>query len=460
MSLVRRSIAVLLAAATVGPVLACGPYDLPALARQAMGSDGDAGKYAIIALRAAGPAGLQALINENAALLESGRRAQEADLAGPPDPAWQRLCAVLDAVGRVRDCYASQLYWYTDLGLAKAAAKAARKPILSLRLMGNLDDEYSCANSRYFRTVLYANETVSKLLRERFILHWESVRPVPRVTIDFGDGRVLERTLTGNSIHYVLNPDGQIIDALPGLYGPKAFLDGLAQAEPYACAPVGQRVLWNYHTGRLNAITAAWSADIKAAGGTLEETPQPAVAGTAVATTVAAHPTALRAAPLAMSKSGAEMPILARIGPDSDTLEAATDEQLWRRIAQQHRGDARLDRSSLRFMREKSALLRADTRTNVASASCCSTVAPMAAKFADTLALDTVRNEYLLHTQLHEWLLESGPVRDVAEFNERVYAELFLTPSSDPWLGLLPTEAYTALSNDGVTAAFAGPDHP
>jgi methylglutaconyl-CoA hydratase len=26
-----------------------------------------------------------------------------------------------------------------------------------------------------------------------------------------------------------------------------------------------------------------------------------------------------------------------------------------------------------------------------------------------------------------------------------VYAELFLTPSSDPWLGLLPAEAYAAL---------------
>ncbi len=55
------------------------------------------------------------------------------------------------------------------------------------------------------------------------MLHWQSVRPVPRVTIDFGDGRKLERTLTGNSAHYVLASDGTPLDVLPGLYSPLAF---------------------------------------------------------------------------------------------------------------------------------------------------------------------------------------------------------------------------------------------
>ena len=60
------------------------------------------------------------------------------------------------------------------------------------------------------------------------------MRPAPRVTVDFGDGRRLERTLTGNSVHYVLSPDGRPIDALPGLYAPRAFLAGLAEAEAAA----------------------------------------------------------------------------------------------------------------------------------------------------------------------------------------------------------------------------------
>jgi hypothetical protein len=51
------------------------------------------------------------------------------------------------------------------------------------------------------------------------------------VTIDFGDGRKLEQTLTGNSIHYVLDSDGRPIDAIPGLYSPQVFLENLKDAE-------------------------------------------------------------------------------------------------------------------------------------------------------------------------------------------------------------------------------------
>jgi hypothetical protein len=34
--------------------------------------------------------------------------------------------------------------------------------------------------------------------------------------------------------------------------------------------------------------------------------------------------------------------------------------------------------------------------------------------------------------------------------NEKVYETLFLTPGSDPWLGLFSPEVYTALDNGGV----------
>src|SRR5207247_2076765 len=96
------------------------------------------------------------------------------------DESWGRLKAALEAVSQQRDCEASKLFWFTDLDQAKAAAKVAGQPILSLRLLGKLSDEYSCANSRFFRTTLYANTEVSAFLRDHFILHWQSVRPVPR----------------------------------------------------------------------------------------------------------------------------------------------------------------------------------------------------------------------------------------------------------------------------------------
>jgi hypothetical protein len=34
--------------------------------------------------------------------------------------------------------------------------------------------------------------------------------------------------------------------------------------------------------------------------------------------------------------------------------------------------------------------------------------------------------------------------------NEKVYETLFLTPGSDPWLGLFSPEVYTALDNGGL----------
>ena len=122
--------------------------------------------------------------------------------------------ADLDSVCGVRDCAEIRLFWYTDLEQARKQARAEGKPILSLRLLGRLDEEFSCANSRFFRTVYYRNSTINELLRERFVLHWRSVRPVPKVTIDFGDGNRLERTLTGNSIHYVLDSRGRLVEAL------------------------------------------------------------------------------------------------------------------------------------------------------------------------------------------------------------------------------------------------------
>ncbi len=64
--------------------------------------------------------------------------------------------------------------------------------------------------------------------------------------------------------------------------------------------------------------------------------------------------------------------------------------------------------------------------------------------------IDSVRNEYTFHRQLHQWLAADtiAAAMDVNQLNEAVYAQLFLTPSSDPWLGLLT--GYTGLDNNGV----------
>lgn len=53
---------------------------------------------------------------------------------------------------------------------------------------------------------------------------WQSLRPVPIVTLDFGNGNVITRTLHGNIATYICRPSGQILDILPGIYEPGKFI--------------------------------------------------------------------------------------------------------------------------------------------------------------------------------------------------------------------------------------------
>jgi len=81
----------------------------------------------------------------------------------------------------------------------------------------------------------------------------------------------------------------------------------------------------------------------------------------------------------------------------------------------------------------------------------------MVRTFEDSMTLDTVRNEYLLHRQIHERFIDAAAeTADAEALNEWVYANLFLTPSSDPWLGLARPDVYTALENDGRTDDSVG----
>jgi uncharacterized protein (DUF2336 family) len=63
-----------------------------------------------------------------------------------------------------------------------------------------------------------------------------------------------------------------------------------------------------------------------------------------------------------------------------------------------------------------------------------------------SVAIDSIFNDVDLHRRIHEWFA-AGEVEDLASLNERVYAELFLTPSDDPWLGLNPQSVFAAIEN-------------
>lgn len=77
--------------------------------------------------------------------------------------------------------------------------------------------------------MLFSDDHVAALINNRFEAAWESVRPVPLVTINFGNGHVLTRTLNGNIATYVCTADGKMLDVLPGVYEPTTYLDRLDQ---------------------------------------------------------------------------------------------------------------------------------------------------------------------------------------------------------------------------------------
>jgi len=412
------------------------------LARDAVSKDTSKSDQAIAELRSMGPAGLNSLFKTYER--EINEQISNPLLAATAE--WQRLSRALDAVSQQKDSYLAGLYWHTDLEQAKAAARQSGKPILSLRLLGKLTEEYSCANSRFFRTILYSNEEVSKVLRNRFVLHWQSERPAPRVTIDFGDGRKLERTLTGNSIHYILAADGRPVDALPALYGPRAFLRALdLPKEAFGPAPkAGDLVLGSpsYPRQRLNAINVAWLVDIEKTGG---KVPQ----GFVVRRNTDGTPQALEIATLAMSKAITEVGILRSMTASSVALGTMTDEAAWNKIAQLHLADAQLDSRSIGLIkRQTHKALSSSPATSPHAAD--QTLAALIDKLQRNIALDTVRNEYLMHTKLYAWLLDDLAGTDLEKLNRKVYAELFLTPASDPWLGLFSPDVYMALQNGGV----------
>jgi len=397
--------------------LACGNYESlnnpQALALAATSDNPLRAEVAIQRLRAHGREGFEALLAAHAGALAS------------PNQLEPKVRRALDMVAGQRDAHASRLFWHTDLEQAKAEAQRLGRPILSLRLLGRLDEEFSCANSRYFRTALYPNREINEVLRDSFVLHWESVRPVPRVTIDYGDGRKLERTITGNSAHYVLASDGQPIDALPGLFGPKPFVRELRAAaelnRQYLTAEnaaARKAVLRNYHSHELAWSLNSWMRDLQQ-----------------------------------VRASVGQPETLSRVW-----LAARTQPEDWKAIALKHRSDARLDDASKLLMRAKNAApLAADAgRIAVSKAMVEDPMLRAMREFEGSMAEDSVRNHYDLHTQIHEWFAQDAPdVALVNRLNNRVYAELFLMPSWDPWLGLRPPNAYSALEGDGAALASA-----
>ncbi len=453
------------APATLADLLLTGVGDLQALAEIAGVEDAELAASATRRLRAAGPAGLTAFVARHRAVIAGARAA---DLSPETAARAAPILAALDQICGQRDCAPAQLYWYTDLEQAKAAARASGRPIVSLRLLGDLREELSCANSRFFRALLYPDPAVSAALRDGFVLHWHSERAAPKITIDLGDGRRVETTITGNSAHLVLDSAGRPVDVLPGLTTPQQFLADLQRAGVLARSVADKdnttraQALRRHHETRREALETSWNATLAAVGQPPRPLPRPSSASSpsmpsapslpgqaipVVARAAANAPAPARRAPragqaamLAPSKSSVEVPMLLLLG---EAVEPLSESALWEQLVDRRAAEVVLSPASLALV-ARQQWRSGDTTEDAAEQ------ALALAGLRRSLALDGLYNEFALHAEVHRWFAEGDAAGlDAANLSLGVYRDLFLTPHTDPWLGLAAPSVYTGLVAGG-----------
>lgn len=412
-------------AVSSGPAPDLRAADLPAIAAtfEVALKGGSAGDEAIARLRAGGPEVFDVLVRffrERSAI--DGR---------------ERWEAVLDHVARQRHAWASGLYWFTDLEAAKARAQKEHKPIVSLRLLGDLDELFSCANSRFFRTMLYPDPAIAQALHDGFILHWESARKAPRIRIDFGNGRVLERTITGNSLHYMLDWNGHAVDAFPGLASADAFKRWLDAVGPEAralgalAAKARTDRLWTLHTGWLRDRVARLVAALKVQGLKVAMTEARPTLATikrlaALATDAVLERMALEKVATFKGFDAAVREVMARDGG----TPFVTPERPSARMA--------APLAVTKMATERPMLRMVDNLTDA---------------LGKSLMKDEVQNELVLHTMIHAifvQLLETksadaGGALRLEGLTQQIYADAFLTPLDDPFMGLAPPDVFSAI---------------
>jgi hypothetical protein len=326
-----------------------------------------------------------------------------------------------------RDAHVSGLYWHTELESAKAAAAAQGRPILALRLRGNLNEEQSCANSRFFRTTLYANTGIAADLRSQYVLHWQSMSPAPRMTIDFGNGRTIERTITGNSVHYILNGHAVPLAVIPGLISPAEFADklkksaGLAKQLRVLSSEEQGRVLQSHHETAVKELERSFETLLHDFAG--------------------------------VSENGGEIMSMWTAGTlTEESLAPST----WARLANGIKPSLQFDTPSTWLIFSKAPATEEAGRIAQSKAIVETPAMKMMGNLTLFVSQDTLINKHLLAPRIHGWFTGgSSFVKEVSALNERVYTQRFRMPPSDPWLGLAQPDIFSALPANGLAGTVA-----
>jgi hypothetical protein len=232
------------------------------------------------------------------------------------------------------------------------------------------------------RAVTLSNPEVIKFLTNEVVPYWESVGPVPKVTIELGDGRVIKRTLGGNVVTYLLSSEGNVYDAFPGVYTPEHYLS---------------EILNTMEAIKSDSDILSWHRQELAAAAKTEE---------------------MR---MTMSKAVVESPLLRALGgsePSNKTNDASTAFQKY---------TARLQDISKQAATV--AELRSSVLNNVQSND------PNEIGRA-AVAIDSRNNLKLIRPAVHLLFSSYKKLPSVQQCRDQIYEDILHIPIHDPYLGL------------------------
>jgi hypothetical protein len=266
--------------------------------------------------------------------------------------------------------------------------------------------------------VLLSDEKVQKLLSDKFVTSWEMVREVPKVSIDFGGGKKLQRTLKGNTVMYLCTSDGKVLDAWPGVYTPEDFvrqlegsleaykLHGIDPGKPMDEAT--QAKVNAYHRNAVTGFSARFDMPMR----------------------------------MTMSKAGVESPILKLIGerPQPLRADAALVDKRLAAAAQTGQSAERLPNYPDLFARY-SAKLEDVSEQPMAGRRAAGITNPNDKRTPEELGRiavqeDSSNNSFYVRPAVHLWLASVKVVPNVSEAKMTTFKTILHVPIDDPYLGL------------------------
>ena len=164
-------------------------------------------------------------------------------------------------------------------------------------------------------------------------------------------------------------------------------------------------------------------------------------------------PTAREAAARTYSKAMMQMPAIAALDRERPSLAPSRnpDPDVEAIVARERAGVALSAESRALFRAKEGPGSGAPDAGVAGNAEAEARFARKLARLEDTIARDQAFNRIALRSMARQWLLtEPKLALDPAALQRRLYAEAFLTPRDDPWMGLLEGDALTGQDRGGL----------